>query len=288
MTTEFLRRLRLDLVNQLHFDLLSTYLLHKKGKEIPMIKKQNDALAWLEFEIFQEFKRLKHGVFLRHGGVSLPPFDSLNFGLSQGDSKESVKENIQRSLKNLQLEKAYSAFQVHGTEVKKVTSKWNSDKECDGLYTQEKGCALLIKHADCQAALIYDPIQDVVANIHCGWRGNVQNIYAKAIEKLKSDCGSLPENLFVGISPSLGPYSFEFLSFEKDLPKAFWPFQVRPYFFDFWQISRWQLEECGVLPHHIQCAEICTYSNPQDFFSYRREKCSGRSGSFIGLTMQAY
>ena len=87
----------------------------------------------------------------------------------------------------------------------------------------------------------------------------------------------------MGISPSLGPQSAEFTHYRHELPESFWAFQINPNYFNFWEISRWQLETEGILPHHIQIAEIDTRSTPEDYFSYRREKISGRHGSFIEL-----
>jgi YfiH family protein len=141
----------------------------------------------------------------------------------------------------------------------------------------------MISHADCQAAIFYDPIQKAIANVHSGWRGNIQNIYASTILKMQQMYGSKPQNLLVCISPSLGPQSAEFTNFQNELPEAFWKFRTPPHHFDFWQISQYQLEESGVLPSHIQIAEIDTLSNPQDYFSYRHSKICGRNATVCAL-----
>lgn len=146
------------------------------------------------------------------------------------------------------------------------------------------GLGLTILHADCQVALFYDPIQHAITVTHCGWRGSVQNIYQESIAAMRSLYGTKAENLLVGISPSLGPSASQFIHYQRELPESFYPFQVKPLYFDFWAISKWQLRECGVLPHHIEIAEICTYSHPEDFFSYRRIKTSGRHATIASLT----
>ena len=143
------------------------------------------------------------------------------------------------------------------------------------MITQKTDLALMILHADCQAAIFYDPVHGAIANVHSGWRGNVKNIYLATIQKMARVFGSKPQDLLVEISPSLGPDNSEFRNYRTELPQEFWEFQVRPEYFDLWAIARHQLEQCGVLSHHIQIAEICTFANPQDYFSYRRDKIIG-------------
>ncbi|MFI5344380.1 MAG: polyphenol oxidase family protein, partial [Chlamydiales bacterium] len=156
-------------------------------------------------------------------------------------------------------------------------------EDCDGLICKTAGISLMMTHADCQIALIYDPIQHIVSNIHCGWRGSVLNIYAEGINMLKTRFGSNPADLLVCISPSLGPDEAEFINYRHELPEEFWPFQVRPTYFDFWSISEYQLQAAGILPHHIEMARLSTYSNSHDFFSYRRDKITGRHATCITL-----
>lgn len=246
-----------------------------------MIRKKKGLIEWLEFELFTDCKSLLHGIFLRHGGVSEGSFGSLNFGLTQGDLPEKVEENKRRALTTLGLSNAISSLQVHGKTVQEITSQ---SEECDGLMTAHRGVGLLMTHADCQAAIFYDPLSQAVANIHCGWRGNVQNIYQETVSQMQKCYGSKAENLLVGISPSLGPQAAEFYNFRTELPKSFWEFQVKPTYFDLWEISRSQLIASGILPHHIEIAKICTYDNPEDFFSYRRQKASGRHATIVALS----
>lgn len=247
-----------------------------------MIRRKKEGLTWLEFELLADCP-ISHGIFLRHGGVSPPPFDSLNFGLTQGDFPENVAENKKRALAALRLRHAVGCFQIHGNVVEEVSHSWEPTTECDGLVTKEPDIGLLIQHADCQAAIFYDPSNHVLANIHCGWRGNVQNIYQEATLKMKRLYGCKPENLLVGISPSLGPEAAQFRNFRTELPEVFWQFQVKPEYFDLWEISRFQLLQCGILSHHIEIAKLCTFSTPEDFFSYRRLKQSGRHATIAAL-----
>jgi polyphenol oxidase len=242
---------------------------------------QDGNLTWLTFDLLSEFPNLVHGVFLRHGGVSSREFSSLNFGSIQGDSLENVAENKKRALRALNISSNCSLWQKHGKQVVEANSYVRH--EADGLATNLTGLGLMIIHADCQAVIFYDPKEHALANVHCGWRGNVENIFKEAIEFMVFHYHSKPENLLVGISPSLGPSAAQFINYRQELPETFYQFQIKPYYFDFWEISRWQLLQCGILPHHIEIAGICTFSHPEDFFSYRRFKASGRNATIAAL-----
>ena len=226
-----------------------------------MIRKTKEDFEWLEFELLQEFPRVTHGVFLK-----------------PTDFKESGSQQQIKGL--LGLESMVRSHLVHGREVHWVTKA--EILTCDGLVTKTPDLGLVVTHADCQAAVFYDPVEQVIANVHCGWRGNVQNIYALTVAALK-EAGSKPENLLVGISPSLGPEHAEFIQFKEELPTSFWGYQTKPFFFDFWAIARDQLIDCGVLPDHIEVARMCTYADESQFFSYRRNKKTGRHATVMAI-----
>ncbi len=249
-----------------------------------MLRKKWENVEWLEFELFQDIPGLVHGVFLRHGGFSEGPYASLNAGGGSEDDPEAIRRNWEKIRAAVGIADIISGYQRHGTHIAVIPTQDEAELEnCDGLITRQQGKALLVKHADCQAAIFYDPIHRAIANLHVGWRGNVQNIYQVAVDLLCRTVGSKPENLLVGISPSLGPEASEFKNYQVELPASFLPFQFKPTYFDLWAISRSQLEACGILPHHLEIASICTYSHPEDFFSYRREKKSGRHATVVGL-----
>ncbi|MDF2549488.1 MAG: putative multicopper oxidase [Chlamydiales bacterium] len=225
-----------------------------------------DGFKWLEFELFAS-QPLSHATFTRRGG-----FDA---------SQESACRDVLKRLLNL--EQAAFCRQVHGDAIALIeesSSLWVDG--ADALVTARPHLGLVIRHADCQAALLYDPRHHVAAAVHAGWRGSALDIYGKTIRYLQTHFGCRPEDLLVAISPSLGPTRAQFTHYQEELPKSFWPYQRQGYF-DFWQISRWQLEAAGILPEHLQIAARCTYLNPEDYFSYRRNKESGRLATCIFL-----
>lgn len=237
--------------------------------------------ALLMFTTFSIFKGcpLTHASFLRHGGVSKNSFSSLNFGATQGDDPKDVAENRRVACATLNVPKLASLYQVHSDTIVEASDQ---KPKADALITNRPNIGLLILHADCQAAILYDPIHHALANVHCGWRGNVANIYRKTVERMHAQYGTNPADLLVAISPSLGPQAAEFKHYRDEFPDSLWQFQKENYF-DLWALSRHQLEEAGVLSHHIEIAGVCTYSNPDDYFSYRRVKKSGRHGTIAML-----
>lgn len=256
-----------------------------------MIRKKLGAIEWLEFELFASYPHLKHAVFLRNGGVSSGAFKSLNASKWKGDDPANVDENRRRIASILKIPHLILARGVHGKTVELVTEVKEEYPDCDGLVTSAKNWGLLVTHADCQAAIFYDPIHQAIANVHAGWRGQVQNIYKEAVLKMNRIFDSNPKDLLVGIAPSLGPANAEFKNFSKELPADFWRFQVKPTYFDLWALAHHQLEECGIRSENIQIARLDTFANAEDFFSYRRvmpvgnqEKTTGCHATVVALS----
>jgi YfiH family protein len=228
---------------------------------------------------------LSGAFFNRHGGVSPVPFDSLNVSYGVGDAADRVDRNRRLVQDRLGLSTLISARQVHGDRILMISNQLTSACEYDGydaLITNQHGVGLMIQQADCQAVVLYDPDNRVVANVHVGWRGSVAMIIIKIIQRLTAEFGTDPSRLRAAISPSLGPCCAEFVRFQAELPPEFHPYQARPAYFDFWAISRWQLQEAGVLPEHIRTAGICTRCD-HSYFSYRREGITGRSATVVAL-----
>ena len=95
--------------------------------------------------------------------------------------------------------------------------------------------------------------------------------------------GCRPAELYAAISPSLGPCCAEFRNFRREFPPELWRYEVRPHYFDLWQLSRDQLQAAGLKPENIEVAGLCTRCRGAEFFSYRRDKITGRQGTVIAL-----
>lgn len=251
-----------------------------------MIRKELNGIQWLEFELLANCPEVSHAVVTRHGGHSQDHLASLNLGTNVGDNPEHIQANFQKLKNTFSLSEISSGRICHGITISDVTPSSSQNKPfCDGLATQSPNIPLMITQADCQAAIFYDPIQHVLANIHCGWRGNVQNIYQQTVFHMQKNYLSKPENILVCISPSLGPENSEFINYKTELPESFLNFQIKPLYFDFWAISESQLIQSGILPHHIQIAKIDTFANSQDYFSFRRNNKCGRQATICSLNL---
>jgi hypothetical protein len=229
---------------------------------------------------------LVHGFFTRRGGVSTGPYQSLNLSFAVGDDPERVAANRHRVQEALQLDFLAGAFQVHGRNYALVTGNFQAGDEipeADILLTAAAGAGLLIKQADCQAVLLYDPVHRVAANVHCGWRGQLQNVLGQAVARLQEIFGSRPLDLRAAVGPGLGPCCAEFRHFREEWPPEFWPYQVRPAYFDLWRLSRDQLAAAGLEPGRIDVAALCTRCRAEDFYSYRRDRTAGRQGAVLAL-----
>jgi polyphenol oxidase len=258
------------------------------------MKSQNDIKRpiWHSFHNLSKVPRLVHGVFTRHGGVSRQPYATLNVGWSNGDAPEAVRENFLRVEGAMGVEKMVTSNQTHGDSIHIVDEEFLVRAptmhhhiflapQGDALVTSLHGVGLLIKIADCQAIFLVDPVREVIANVHCGWRGSVKDVPMKVVALLRDRFGSRPEDILAAISPSLGPCCAEFRNYVEELPASFLPFQTKRPYFDFWAITRWQLIESGLRPEHIEAANRCTVCESGDFFSYRGEKAAGRNAAVL-------
>lgn len=249
---------------------------------------RQDDLVWYRWPLLAGFPELTHAIWTRRGGVSQPPYDSLNLSYSVGDEPGHVRQNRRRVRQVMAVDELISVGQVHGTNTLILTAQ-NISAAAQGmtgidiLMSDLPGVGLLIKQADCQAVGLYDPVRRVIANVHCGWRGNVHNVIGQAVRQLQDAFGSHPGDLRAGISPSLGPCCAQFINYQEEFPPHLWSYQVRPGFFDLWRLSFDQLQQAGLAPRHIQVARVCTRCQEEDFFSYRRQKHTGRNGTILAL-----
>jgi copper oxidase (laccase) domain-containing protein len=97
--------------------------------------------------------------------------------------------------------------------------------------------------------------------------------------------GCRPQDLVAALGPSLGPCCAEFRNYREEFPPELWPYQVRPAYFDLWALSRDQLQAAGLKSQQIDIAGLCTRCRGEEFFSYRRDRITGRQGAVIALRL---
>lgn len=156
--------------------------------------------------------------------------------------------------------------------------------EADGLSTSQVGLALMIKTADCQPILLAEKKSRFVAALHVGWKGNALAFIPQAIAALCQHYECRPADMCAVRGPSLGPGAAEFVNFEQEWPQGFAPwFDQQRKVMNLWQLSYDQLCLAGIPEQSIFSLDMCTYSLPALFYSYRRSQRTGRQGSFIWL-----
>jgi polyphenol oxidase len=245
---------------------------------------ENKKLEWLEFDLLEKYPFVLQRTFTRHGGVSKDTFSSLNLSDHAGDHPDNVKVNRELIRQSLDVSQLVFAEQTHGKQIFEVVKNSKMyGSGADALFTEEKDIALVITHADCQAALFFDPVSGAIGAVHAGWRGLVNGIYQEMIAFFEKRVKAKAQNLIVCIAPSLGPDHSEFKNFKKEIPEKYWSYQVKPFYFNLWDIARKELVSAGVSDNNIEISEVCSCCNKKDYFSYRREKITGRNATCIAI-----
>jgi polyphenol oxidase len=238
------------------------------------------------YPLLADYPHLLHAVFTRHGGVSHPPYDRLNTSYEVGDHPSDVTANLAIIKKVLGADRLMYMQQVHGTHILSVRAEDMHNSlpatPADAVITDVPGLGLLVKQADCQGVILFDPHRSIVAVAHCGWRGNVANILSLVVARMKSDFGCDAGDLLACIGPSLGPCCAEFLGHDAIFPPHFKDFRVNETHFDLKAISRCQLLGAGLRDGNIQVSDTCTKCATDLFYSYRGE---GKTGRFAAVAM---
>ncbi len=256
-----------------------------------LTRQETNGIPFYQFPLLNTVPGLLHGIFTRHGGVSLGPYQALNISYSVGDEGDRVQENRNRVREALGIPALFSVKQVHGSTAVEISSPGDipptgpETRSGDILLTRARGVGLMIKLADCQPVLLVDCEHQAIAIVHCGWRGNTANVLGTAILRMQDLYGTDPRKILAGIGPSLGPCCAQFLHYPKEFPKKYWGYQARPFYFDLWRLSRDQLLAAGLREDHIQIAGLCTSCRTDELYSYRKEKNTGRFAAVIAWSL---
>ena len=170
--------------------------------------------------------------------------------------------------------------QVHGTRVVRL-DQGASNFEADAAVTGTKNQVCAVKAADCMPVLLVDEDATVVGAAHAGWRG----LSAGVIENTVQAMGIPGERLLAWLGPAIGPKVYEVGDEVRDAFKekdAFSPTRPGHWLLDLYAVARQRLRSCGV--ERIFGGDYCTYSDPQRFYSYRRDGSSGRMAALIWLS----
>lgn len=230
--------------------------------------------------------RVTAGFTTREGGISQAPYDSLNLGMSTGDSAEKVEYNRQLLYQYADVSDSCVAImkQVHGHDVTVVT-EGGLYPDSDGMITAIPGIMLCVQVADCVPLLLFDPSNGTVAALHCGWRPLTGGIIDNAIRIMVDRFGSKTNYIRALYGPGAGPCCYEVggeVASQFDTESVVQ--RNRSFYADIPAEIRRRLKHAGIANENIHGFNDCTICNPGRFFSYRRDgKHTGRMMGFILL-----
>lgn len=259
-----------------------------------MIRIDKNGLRYYQFKSLRN-SGIFHAIFTRLGGVSPAPWDSLNTGGTVGDDQTHVDTNLDLILNEtgVNKENLRQVRQIHSSKVLIAGKSREGLFQGDAIVADQEGIYLLMRFADCVPILFLDPVNDAIGIAHAGWKGTVREVSIEVVRTMETQYHSKPENLIVGIGPSIGPDHYlikdDVLNEVRNTFPDNWsemiittPDGVK---LDLWKANEHSLRKVGV--KNIEQASICTACNTQEWYSHRAE--AGKTGRFaavIGITAQ--
>ncbi len=222
---------------------------------------------------------------LRTGGVSTGPYQGLNLGAHVGDAPEAVTANRELLARAAGLEgEPLWLDQVHSPRAVYATD-WRAGIQADACVALSAGQVCAIMTADCLPVLFCDESGKSVAAAHAGWRGLLSGVLESTLFMMTAP----PSKILAWIGPGIGRQAFEV---GDEVREAFVGQDAgAAVFFDANSAGRWQADLPGLARHRLNRlglerifgGDICTASDPQRFFSYRRDGQCGRMASMVWL-----
>jgi polyphenol oxidase len=258
---------------------------------------ETNGIAYYACKAIEELADFHHGFSTRRGGLPDSFGSSLNLGYMQWDFPERVDANRQRFLAALNLDQVRLAtlHQIHSDRVHVIedVSRQGSQSEGDALITRSANIAIAVLTADCLPILIADPLKNIAAVVHAGWRGTLARILQKTIEELERAFNCNPAQLIVAFGPGIRACCFEVGEevtslFRKEYPGSGLTTPVDAQhgkgLLDLPKALEIQMNQAGIKPENSYDLGVCTRCNASDFFSFRAEgKNSGRLMAVIGI-----
>ncbi|MDX9880936.1 MAG: peptidoglycan editing factor PgeF [Prolixibacteraceae bacterium] len=256
-----------------------------------MRKTNFGSLAVLQFDIFRKEQGLRHCITTKEGWrTGQKPRFSESCDYPWKEYRKELSKAMETATGQI-----YFPKQTHSDLIEVVTEETTmKDMEGkDALITNRKGLCIAVQTADCVPVLLFDPIEQVIGVVHAGWRGTVDKLVKKTIERMSREFGCCPENIKAGIGPSIYKYAYEvgedvvrlvigqFANYTELLVPSVRDGKA---FFDLWEANRTLLTESGVKAGNIELIGMCSYELENLFFSARRDGANtGRMASCLML-----
>jgi hypothetical protein len=256
---------------------------------------KKEGVRYLTIPSFEKAGGVRCAFSTRIGGVSPPPFDTLNFSRKREKSAENFAENMRRfsAAVGFDYQKAVSIRYAHGPNVYRAESRdagcgvvrESVPQVCDGLCTDTEALPLLSFHADCVPLFFYDPTRRAAAVCHAGWRGVSQHIARNAVESLGA-LGCRAEHIVAAVGPCISVKHYEVGSEVADVfLREFGEETVQQrgsrYYAGLAEACAQDMLVSGLKPQQITVSGLCTYEQADLFFSHRRDE--GRTGAMASI-----
>lgn len=260
--------------------------------------KEKDKIKYLSSPMLSSFgSALIHGFLSREGGVSPPPFSSLNFDIRDGDPPGNVARNreIIKKASGARMERLILVNQVHGSSVFVLDDFTGGAAsygitDADAIITGLTDFPIGILTADCLPILLYDPVNAIIGAVHAGWKGTVRSIAVKTIDAMRARFGTNPRDVICALGPCIGPCCYGvgenvYAQFSDAFGAVDCFKRVSGGLrLDIGASNIDQLHEAGISSGNISISPFCTSCRNDLFFSYRKDnKRTGRQLSFIML-----
>lgn len=255
--------------------------------------KQEAGIKYASSHILDTLDFVRHGFLSRVGGISEPPFSSLNFDTRNGDDIKNVEHNKTTAgrLFGFDASRVLTINQSHGNDVLIIDKPVKdisglSKTSADAIITNQYGIAIGILTADCVPIMVVDPVKKIIGIVHAGWRGTAKRIVQKTIETMVKHFGSGKKEILAAIGPSIGQCCYKV---DEVVAKEFGDNEFINKEDDCWRLdlkkaNLSQLMDSGILEKNISIEDFCTSCRNDLFFSYRKDgKITGRQLNFIML-----
>lgn len=270
-----------------------------------VIQKNKEGVRYLQFKKLLEYPEVQHCYTMRQ--------ENMNFRIYEDD--KILQESYDKICKALQFDRKniVKPHQTHTDRIENVQKGDEKFDEVDGVITDKVGITLCTTSADCTSLLFYDPVERVTGDVHSGWRGTLQKIGKKAVEKMVEQYNCNPKDIICCICPHIRKCHFEV---DGDVAKLFHDTfsymgnieeiiikaeskqkrcekksdstkkgkteNMQKYYVDTTMINCKLLQEAGLKEENIIDSGICTVCEVKAFHSYRVDKEeSGRNGAMI-------
>jgi len=241
----------------------------------------NDDLLWADWSAPEKIRAL---TTTRAGGVSESKFRSLNLADHVDDDISHVQENRQRLCRHLNIQQPLWLKQVHGVEVVNAQTA-KSPVEADAIVSFQTNQPCAVMTADCLPLLFCNQSATKVAAAHAGWRGLANGVIEATVSAMQEN----NDALMVWLGPAIGPKQFEvgqdvfdaFVAHDAQAKLAFEQTDETHYLADVYQLARQRLKKLGI--EAVYGGGLCTYSDEERFYSFRRNPVTGRMASLIWI-----